>query len=70
MTPEQLEYFLLGMQCVKERLVEDLYGYRRALTERSWCKDDFDYYTSAVQVLEKEVEDIEGYIKYKEQDDT
>jgi hypothetical protein len=70
MTPEQRTYFLLGMQCAEEKLKESLDGYRRALAEASWYKEDFDYYTVAVSVLEGQIEDLEGYIKHKEQDDT
>lgn len=70
MTPEQRTYFLAGMQCIKGNLKASLDGYRRALAKASWTKDDFDYYTTAVSVLEGEIEDLEGYIKHKEQDDT
>jgi hypothetical protein len=70
MTPEQRTCFLEGMQCAKKKLKESLDGYSRALREASWYKEDFDYYTVAVSVLEGQIEDIKGYIKHKEQDDT
>jgi hypothetical protein len=70
MTPEQRTYFLLEMQCTRGYLAESLNGYRCALVEASWTKHEFDYYTVAVSVPEGQVEDLEGYIKHKEQDDT
>jgi hypothetical protein len=70
MTPEQRTYFLLGMQCTKDYLAESLHVYRRALAEASWHKEDFDYNTVAVSVLEMERDNLESYIEHKEQDDT
>jgi hypothetical protein len=69
MTPEQRTYFILGMQCSQEHLAESLIGYRRALAEGAWYKEDFDYYTAAISVLQGQVEDFDSYIKHKEQDD-